>query len=143
MRRFSSTICYHIIFLATLLTVGCAAGRVDHLNKRIDAYWRAMRWRAPEALSQYVEPPHRERYLGRVAGKLQNMRLVEHELLNVTFDKDKKNAFCRVVYSYYTLKDNELLSAQEMQHWRYHEKDGWQLKVEDRVSSDDNDRPVE
>ncbi len=112
------------------MLMSCAGRRLEQLNNRIESYWKGLRWRSPGSLVNMVDADDPAKFLSDITKRLDSIRIVDYSLLNSTLDQDKRNAMAVINYSYYQLNKQDLLSAQEVQHWQYQKGSGWRLKIE-------------
>ena len=122
---------YLLIFFlgVALCTLACGKQRVTSLNTTIDSYWRSVRWNAPGNLAGYVEENGRQAFMEEISKKLDNIRVVDFNVVNVTMAKSKKSALAQVRYTYYFVDTQNLVADQELQRWNYESGRGWQLQV--------------
>ncbi|MFH1017908.1 MAG: hypothetical protein V1798_06985 [Pseudomonadota bacterium] len=117
-----------LVLIPLLLSAlpACGKKRVELLSERAEAFSRSLRWGSLTAAGVLIADDRRRSLVGQLANELARARVVDYSIVDLNMDPKEEQGTVVVEYSYYTITDQELLSRQEIESWKF-SKGSWFL----------------
>lgn len=111
---------------------GMGYSTVDQVTTAAQEYNQDVRWGRYDQASLHIPKDERERYVDRHTALEDDWQLMDAELVNITIDKKKETAVCRVEYAWALKSRGIVEKTTTKQEWQ--KKDGaWLVAKETRV----------
>ncbi len=124
MRRSFALALLFSLFVPVL--VACGQKRVEALTDRAEAFSRSIRWGSLAAAGILIADDRRRTLMEQIGRSLGREKVVDYSIVDMSIDPKETQGTIVVDYSYYTIKDEQLLSREEIQTWTYR-KGNWFL----------------
>ena len=136
-----------LILTCTILLIftGCAAKRLDDLQRRSKNYNRSLRWSSVSTAATYFHPDHKMKLLQQIGDRFHNERIVDFNVIDASMQPEgSDDAAVIVQFTYYMVEDQNLRRRQELQNWSYNPivKNWYLIKTKALNSTKPGEGPV-
>ncbi len=109
-------------FLAILLLClfpACAGAYTpqERLLQATNTYYEAFRWGKVQKMSEYIPPENRENFVANQNIAFREMKVVDYEIRESKFDKDRKNAWVTFVFSWHSKDETYVRETVVVDRW--------------------------